>query len=322
MQPTLIFQTLFGSRLYGTQVPESDYDLKGVFLPTAQQILLGRVPRVWTSPDPTTDNEAHSLQRFLELLAQGQTMALDMLFAPGECIKQMDPIWTEMVRHSEKFISKQCAAAIGYAKSQAAKYSLRGSRITALQAVIEVLKAEQAHNKNWGIKEVQFVLMDHGYALTQLPPSSQKYIQIDTEPDADGIKFLTVCEKKVGLNCRVALALQTYEHMLKGYGERAHQAQMGGADWKALYHAVRVTEQTIELLETGHITFPRPNAADLVKIRLGGYQPEEVFDRIEAGIVEIDAAQKASSLQEKPDTEFIDQFVSQVHGEIVLNGGA
>lgn len=316
-QPQLIFQTLFGSRLYGTNLPESDYDLKGVFLPTADEILLGRVKRVWTSPKPEDgDNEAHSLQRFLELLAEGQTMALDMVFAPSENWKTFDPIWYDVLGNLDKILSKQCAGAIGYAKSQAAKYSLRGSRLTALEAVIAVLKGDGT-NPNQGIKEVQFALLDHGYALTQLPASSQKYIKIDEEPDASGIKFLTVCEKKVGLNCSTQIALQTFEHMLKGYGERAHAAAMGGADWKALYHAVRVTEQTIELMETGRITFPRPNAADLLKIRRGEYAPEEIFERIEAGLHELYAAQAKSELQEKPDQEFIDQLVLRVHRELV-----
>ncbi len=30
----IIFKTLFGSHLYGTDTPESDYDEKGIFMPT------------------------------------------------------------------------------------------------------------------------------------------------------------------------------------------------------------------------------------------------------------------------------------------------
>ena len=46
----LIYSTLFGSRLYGTELPDSDYDVKGVFLPTADEILLGNPPKIWTAP--------------------------------------------------------------------------------------------------------------------------------------------------------------------------------------------------------------------------------------------------------------------------------
>jgi hypothetical protein len=38
-----------------------------------------------------------------------------------------------------------------------------------------------------------------------------------------------------------------------------------GVDWKALSHAVRVGTQALELLKTGHVTFPLPNAAHVVR---------------------------------------------------------
>jgi predicted nucleotidyltransferase len=39
----LIVEMRFGSHLYGTDTPESDLDLKGVYLPEARDILLRRV---------------------------------------------------------------------------------------------------------------------------------------------------------------------------------------------------------------------------------------------------------------------------------------
>lgn len=35
----------FGSHLYGTATPESDTDIKGVFLPELRDLLLARAPR-------------------------------------------------------------------------------------------------------------------------------------------------------------------------------------------------------------------------------------------------------------------------------------
>ena len=81
----VIYQTLFGSRLYGTVVEGSDTDYKGIFLPTAEEILLGNPPKVYTNTTQAgVDSEFYSLSRYLDLLAQGQTVALDMLFAPAE----------------------------------------------------------------------------------------------------------------------------------------------------------------------------------------------------------------------------------------------
>src|ERR1700722_12706023 len=89
----LIVEMRFGSHLYGTATPQSDLDLKGVYLPEARDILLQRVrgtvdlsrekePGEKNAPGDV-DREIHSLQRYLELLAEGQTIALDMLFPPA-----------------------------------------------------------------------------------------------------------------------------------------------------------------------------------------------------------------------------------------------
>jgi len=82
----------FGSHLYGTDTPQSDLDVEGVYLPDAHDILLQRVKETIetgtskargdkTAPGDV-EREVYSLQRYLELLAEGQTIALDMLFAP------------------------------------------------------------------------------------------------------------------------------------------------------------------------------------------------------------------------------------------------
>jgi predicted nucleotidyltransferase len=39
----LVVEMRFGSHLYGTDTPDSDVDLKGVYLPEARDILLQRI---------------------------------------------------------------------------------------------------------------------------------------------------------------------------------------------------------------------------------------------------------------------------------------
>ena len=78
----LIVELRYGSHLYGPDTPQSDVDLKGVYLPDAQDILLQRVKAtIVETPRKTpgqknkpgeVDRETYSLQRFLGLLAEGQ----------------------------------------------------------------------------------------------------------------------------------------------------------------------------------------------------------------------------------------------------------
>jgi hypothetical protein len=311
-EPRHIYRCIFGSRLYGTALPTSDYDTKGVFLPTRDEILLCQPPKTWTAPAEEGDSASYSLQRFLELLAEGQTVALDMLFAPPDAWKMMDPYWTEVQRVSPFIMNRKCGSAVGYARAQAQKYSLRGSRITALEVVLDILRKYPKHSD-----QVQDALFAGGSDLAQQPESVARYISTSKWDEHSGVAFLEVCDKKVGINCTVKTAITLFEKQLAEYGERSKEAQAGGADWKALYHAVRITEQTVELLQTGHITFPRPNAADLLKIRAGLYSPMEVYDRIEAGIARINEAQAASDLPDEADTNLMRKLVRDIHLEIV-----
>lgn len=90
---TTLVEIKFGSHLYGTSTPASDLDLKAVHLPTARELLLQQVKGVrndGTKADNTrrntaddVDRESYALQKYLGLAAEGQTVALDMLFAPG-----------------------------------------------------------------------------------------------------------------------------------------------------------------------------------------------------------------------------------------------
>ena len=50
----------------------------------------------------------YSLQRFLKLLAEGQTVALDMLFAPDRVMTIVPtPLWREIQANSHRFISRR-----------------------------------------------------------------------------------------------------------------------------------------------------------------------------------------------------------------------
>ena len=82
-----VMKCLFGSKLYGTATPQSDTDYKEVFIPTANEILLGKYQDVIsqgtgdshsknTSDD--VDNDKYSLRKFINLLCDGDTFAMDM----------------------------------------------------------------------------------------------------------------------------------------------------------------------------------------------------------------------------------------------------
>lgn len=74
------------------------------------------------------DVEIYSLHYFIHLACQGETVALDMLHAPDEMIEVSSPLWEEIVKLRDRFYTKNLRAFIGYARRQAAKYGINGTR--------------------------------------------------------------------------------------------------------------------------------------------------------------------------------------------------
>ena len=137
----------FGSHLYGTDTPESDIDFKSIFVPPARDILLQRVRATISSHRQKAegeknyagevDEEAYSLQRYLSLAAEGQTVALDVLFAPRWSM-MVEPAleWVEIERNRHRLITRKSAAFLGYCRQQANKYGIKGSRVAAARAAL------------------------------------------------------------------------------------------------------------------------------------------------------------------------------------------
>lgn len=315
----IIFKTEFGSAVYGTGLPTSDKDYKSIYLPSAQQILLQDVPKVITqnTKQDTTgkntkddvDHEIMSLQQFLKLLSEGQTPMVDMLFAPKKHWHKNSGVWFEIQQNKEKLLTKRIAPIVGYVQQQAAKYGIKGSRMAAVQKTLEFLRQ---YPENMALSNTIVVEW-----AAQEADEFIKIVMIDEK--TKGLKpYLQVCSRNVPLNGKVKQALSVYTNIYEQYGHRAEQAKNNeGVDWKACYHAVRIALEATELLTTGNITFPRPEAETLLQIRKGELPYAEVAELIEGGLDLVKYAQSHSTLRETPDQDWINSFVSQVHKEIV-----
>lgn len=330
-----ILEIKFGSHLYGTDTEESDLDLKGIYIPNAREIVLSDYKKTICSSRPKkscerntkddVDIEIFSLDRFLELLCDGQTVALDMLFAPPHMVAEISDIGSEIMfninTNKDQLLSKNVNAFVGYARQQAAKYGIKGSRMNALKIAVDLLSGFPPHER----LETFSAALEELVELTKSLVSLEKIplIEIVYIPGPNKITptpHLHICGRKVSFHATVKTALQVYGRILDGYGQRAHKAHLaGGVDWKALSHAVRVNGEAKELLESGSITFPRPDRDLLLKIKLGLMPYEEVSEIIEKGLVDLLDAQEKSNLRPEPNREWAKDFISKIYIDVVKN---
>ncbi len=307
----------FGSTVYGTRVPTSDKDFKGIYLPTPEEIIMGTARRTFhisTKVDQTAksgaddqETEVFALKEYIRLLVEGQTVALTMLFMPDKHILKSSPIWEFIRANKSEFLHSGVTAFAGYCKQQANKYGIKGSRVAAARAASEFLlglKPTDRLRDHWPVIEVW--ASQYGEHIS--------IVHIEHEEP-----MLEVCNRRIQRGAKLSAASELCDRIFKEYGARAIQAESNeGIDWKACMHAVRVAAEAKELLLTHHITYPRPEAETLLQIRKGKLPYKQVAEMIEQGLVELDAASAVSTLPKEPDKYFADGFVYDTYLKSIL----
>jgi hypothetical protein len=319
----------FGSHLYGTNTPASDVDYKAVFVPCGRDILLQRIQATITNQRPKhlfeknvagdIDQEAYALHRYLALLSEGQTVALDMLFAPQwAMIGDPAPLWHEIVENRHRLLSRRAASFIGYCRTQANKYGIKGSRVHAVRSIVEWFDAAIAEHGHLAKLNIAAPTLSGFIAERQLAHTA--IIQIDHPSRPDPIPHLECCNRKAPFFTSLKDTRAIYARLLDDYGARALMAERNeGVDWKALSHAVRVGCEALELMATGWITFPLPNAAHVLSIKRGDVPYAAVAEEIEGLLESVEAAQATSFLPDAPDAMFIDDLIANAYRGSVQN---
>lgn len=319
MEDSIVVEVEFGSHLYGTNTSSSDSDYKSVYVPCASDILLQRVKGSLghkvkrfegdrNSPEDT-DDEMYSLQRYLGLLSEGQTVAIDMLFTPKPLIST--PLWNEIRENKDLLLTKRSAAFVGYCRTQANKYGIKGSRVAAAKEAMSFFKVHcEALGTTAKLHEVAAL-------LSQLAGEHTQIVQLDTTP-GNTETFFECCNRKVSFGNTLKAAYEIFSRIYDNYGKRARLAQTNeGVDWKALSHAVRVANEALELLSTAKVTFPLPNAAHILEIKRGLLPYDDVASEIEKLLEEVEKASEVSALRDEADQGFIDALVCRVHSKAV-----
>ena len=117
----IIFSCVAGSRAYGTQVPGSDEDVRGIYMvPSAAYLPIDQEP-VQLSDD-RNNTVYYSLRRCIELLAEANPNILELLFSPEDCVQIVSKEMELLILARSIFVTRQCGDThIGYAMSQIKK---------------------------------------------------------------------------------------------------------------------------------------------------------------------------------------------------------
>jgi hypothetical protein len=328
-----LFSCQFGSRLYGTQTPTSDIDIKHIVLPDINQLLLGRkleakvkktnnVANTRNSADDI-DEEFIPLQIFARHFVEGQTYAIELAFAVdgthcGQALMDMNSdggslfsVFGQELR--EKFLTSNIKAMIGYVVNQTSLYSFKGERLNAtreLKALFEGYANDAEHGER--------TVGDHYENTSRFHNESHniairypKYFRLDQYDVGGGVMrpCFVILEKTIPFTNSTKHSLTVLKALEGKYGSRSDQASESNVDWKATMHALRIVDEGLQLLGTKKLSFPFDKAyADrLLSIKRGELPLDPIKEELATKLDQLKDLEKNTDLPEC-NQEFLKEF--------------
>ncbi len=115
----ILYRYYRGSQTYGTATPQSDWDEGGVYLEPINQVLGLGLDFQDEIADKTHDKVWYSLKKYMNLLLSSNPNILESLFIDDKFVIYEHPIITEIKKHRQEFVTKECFNSfIGYAIAQ------------------------------------------------------------------------------------------------------------------------------------------------------------------------------------------------------------
>jgi predicted nucleotidyltransferase len=282
----ILAKILYGSHLYGTNTPTSDFDYKVVFLPDLKSLVLGKKLSIIRNrfdeagnrldddcqmPASGYEEECIPIQKFVPDFLSGQSYAIEMVYAvannahQGTVTQEFQGLCINLVK---KFAHSSVDGMVGFAVKQTFDYVRRGERLNKANEVLSILEDILAKFKD-PIKRPRLDSVIPG-TDTLVFDEILNYANLK-----EGVTYNhNIAFRTLKLNGREYMITTTIENMIEAanrlagqYGGRSTVAAEKEVDPKSLMHAVRVYQQVIELLTTGNITFPRPNHAELLAVK-------------------------------------------------------
>ena len=347
----IIFEAKMGSHAYGTNIPTSDIDLRGVWIqPLEEVIKYGYADQV---ADKTNDIVFYELKRFLELVKKNNPNILELLNAPEDCIIYQDPIYKLISDQARHFVTKKCRFTFaGYAIEQIRK--ARGynkkmnweeaemSRKTVLDFCYilkdgdsipfkEWLEKRNSHlskpdtQENFGLAKVDHAHDVYVMYFAQDGPENGWGIVSDEETANDVqltsipkhiemVRYLTFNKDAYSTHCKRYAEYQTW---LKERNEdrfKMNKEHGKNYDSKNMMHTFRLLKMAIEIAETGQINVRRSDEEreKLMKIRHGEYEFDMLIEEAESMIEKLDKAFENSSLPDKIYDEYVSHLELQI----------
>lgn len=346
MKENLIYKCVVGSQAYGTSIPTSDVDYKGIYVQSNDDILSFKYNE---QIEVGKDECYYEVRRFLQLAQSANPTILEMLFIPMEFVVQSSPQFNLIRESRDIFVTRKCCMSFGgYAIAQIKKAKGLDKKmnwekskmerkipldfcyiITGLGSVPlkQWLGRQSQHNERkqefYGVcsinhvRDMYFIYPsngDLGYHGIVNQAETSNDLRFSSIPKAEMPRGITMYYNKDGYikHCK------DYREYIDWLGSRntqryvdikGHHQQIDG---KNILHCRRLLDMAIEIAKEGTINVLRPNAEYLLQIRRGEIPIEDIIAKAEEDIKNLDELYNESNLPTSVDMNLVNELLLKV----------
>ncbi len=329
----IILECISGSKAYGLDTPNSDTDIKGVFiLPKEEYYGLTYTPQV---NNETNDIVFYEFGRFMELLSLNNPNILELLNTPESAIIYKHPFLNEI--NYELILSKLCNNTFGkFALSQIKK--AKGLKKKIVNPVAKERKSvlsfcfvnygqgaiplfKYLEIKGWRQEYCGLINIPHMKDVYGLYYSDQLgFSGILRGKDSNDICLSSIPKgsKQEALMYFNRNGYSTYCKEYREYwdwvdkrnDDRYENTRSHGKNYdsKNMMHVFRLLEMAIEIGKEKKINVKRPNRDFLLDIKAGKFEYGELLKMAGLKQTEMELAFERSSLPDRPNLELINEL--------------
>ncbi len=343
LKDSIILVTRAGSHAYGTALPTSDLDFKGVAIPPPEYFL-GFVKKFEQAEQRQPyDATVYDIRKYFNLAADCNPSIIESMFVDEEDVIYKTDAGITLRKHARLFLSKKAKHTFsGYAYSQL-------KRIQRHYAWLTSPPKKEPTRADFGLPEYTVIAADQrGAAMAAIKKVVDEWnglLDFDSINDpalAIGIrnqieKYLTdirigqddiwkAAARTVGLDDNWLEILKQergynsardewkqYQHWKATRNpQRSELEAKYGYDTKHGMHLVRLMRMGYEILSTGNVLVKRPDAEELLAIRAGAWTYEQMIEYAERMEKKMQEAYDTSLLPRAPDRSYLDELCQEL----------
>lgn len=298
---------LGGSRAYGTNLPESDIDIRGVAIRRKEDILLGNDFENFV--DVNTDTTIYSFDKIIDLLTKCNPNTIELLGLDTDDYIYKNEIGELLLKNKDIFLSNRCINTFS-------EYALQ--QLYRMQQKTNAALTEEELNRHIsGVLNNMSKKMKDKYNLDE---NNLSFYLVDGKIKCNIIATQCSIEDLSGMLSEFNNTLRDYRKTSK----RNEHALNHGKIAKHSMHLLRLYMMGIDLVSEGKIQTKRIKEHDLLMdIRNGVYLDEngipnkQFFEIVDEYKNKFENACKNSVLPDEPDIDKINTFRMEVNEKIV-----